>query len=373
MEIDVSGYKKKNVKNSKKRKEFPIIFKGGVNDKLKMIMYRELKVMLKSGVTLEEAFTLLISQYKNKKLLSGLKRIKSELLKGKTLVYSMSQVKFFTPFEINSLSVGEQTKTLPKVLEELELFFEKKNKLKSQIKTVLTYPTFVISITFAVLVFMLRNVVPMFQKVFRQFNSDLPSLTRRIIYISDNFSYFLLCLVLVFVVICFFYFKFRDNASFRRISSGIILKLPFIGSMVKAIYLSRFCNALGLLLGANVSIVDSLSFIKEMIIFYPIESSIDGIKKEIIKGKSLTNSLKEYPFYDNRMISMIKISEEVNQLEDMFNYLASLYSEEVETKSKRIGVLIEPIIIIVIGGLVGVILIAMYLPMFDLSKILNSN
>ncbi|SEC56503.1 type IV pilus assembly protein PilC [Tenacibaculum sp. MAR_2009_124] len=373
MEIDVKKYKRKKVKKPGKNLGFDFVFGGKVSDKLKMIMYRELKVMLKSGVTLEEAFSLLISQYKNKKIILGLKKIREELLKGKTLFFSISQVKFFTPFEINSLSIGEQTKTLPRVLEELEMFFEKKNKLKSQIKTVLTYPAFVISITLGVLVFMLRNVVPMFRKVFRQFNSDLPSLTKKIIYVSDNFSFFLLIIIGVCAFVFLFYIKFRDSDKFRRITSNGVLKTPFIGSMVKSIYLSRFCNAMGLLLGANVSIVESLTLIKEMIMFYPIESSIDDIKKEIVKGKSLTNSLKKHTFYDNRMTSMIKISEEVNELEDMFNYLASLYSEEVEIKSKRIGVIIEPIIIIVIGSLVGVILIAMYLPMFDLSKILNSN
>ncbi|CAM1359197.1 type II secretion system F family protein [Tenacibaculum xiamenense] len=373
MEIDVKHYRRKKVNKPKKNQGLSFSLDFKVNDKLKMIMYRELKVMLKSGVTLEEAFTLLISQYKNKKLVSGLKKIKEELLKGKTLVFAMNQVKFFTPFEINSLSIGEQTKTLPKVLEELELYFEKKNKLKSQIKTVLTYPAFVIAITIGVLVFMLRNVVPMFQKVFRQFNSDLPELTKKIIYISDNFSFFLLLIVVFLVITFLFYFKFKDTNRFRSITSRVILKIPFIGSMVKSIYLSRFCNALALLLGANVSIVESLTFIKEMITFYPIESSIDNIKKDIVKGRSLTDSLKKHTFFDNRMVSMIKISEEVNELEDMFNYLASLYSEEVETKSKRIGVIIEPVIIIVIGSLVGVILIAMYLPMFDLSKILNSN
>ena len=373
MEIDVSAYKKKKVKKNKNKKNFQFFFKAKVGDKLKTMMYRELKVMLKSGVSLEEAFTLLISQYKNKKLIEGLTTVREELLKGKTLVFSMGKVKFFTPFEINSLSIGEQTKTLPKVLEELEFFFEKKHKLKSQIKTVLTYPAFVIAITLGVLIFMLRNVVPMFQKVFRQFNSDLPNLTKRIIYLSENFSLFLTLLILFFVFIFLVYLKFKDTDKFRSVTSAFILKIPFIGSMVKSIYLSRFCNAMGLLLGANVSIVDSLTFIKEMITYYPIESSIEPIKNNIIRGKSLTDTLRMHTFYDHRMVTMIKVSEQVNELEEMFNYLASLYSEEVETKSKRIGVIIEPVIIIIIGSLVGVILIAMYLPMFDLSKILNSN
>lgn len=373
MEIDLREYETKKTKQRQRNTIFDFNLIVSVSDKSKMMMYKELKVMLSSGVSLEEAIAILITQYKNKKLISGLKAVRKELLKGKTLVFALSQVNFFTSFEINSLSIGEQSNTLPKILSELGVFYEKKNKLKSHIKTALTYPVFVIVITFAVLTFMLRNVVPMFQKVFRQFNSELPELTKKIIYISDNFSFFLMVSIVLLTIIILVYFKLRSKDSFRDITSKIILKVPFIGSLIRNIYLSRFCNTMGLLLGANVALVESLTLVKKMITFYPIESSVDNLKKNITKGKSLTNSLRQHPFFDTRMISMIKVSEEVNELEDMFNYLGRLYSEEVEISSKRIGVIIEPLIIILVGGLVGVILISMYLPMFDLSKIINSN
>lgn len=376
MKIDISNYEKKKLTVANKkvdRASFFDFFQPGLNDKVKSRLYRELKVLLKSGITIEDGLAILIEQTKSKKLRDILNIVYLELLKGKTLVFSMSKIKSFTSFEINTLSIGEQTNTLPRVLQELEVFFERKYKLKNQIITVLSYPAFVIIITIAVLVFMLRNVVPMFEKVFKQFNSELPGLTRKIIYLSNNFSYFSTAVILILISAILFHYKYKSNDKYRFVTSSFVLRIPFFGRIVKVIYMSRFCRALNLLLSSKVSIVDSLSFVEAMIEFYPIENSIPKIKEDIIKGYSLGESLKKYNIYDINLVSMVKVSEKVSELDDMFNYLTEQYTDEVDTKSKRIGALIEPFIIIIIGSLVGVIMISMYLPMFDLSKILNSN
>ncbi|WP_428741586.1 type II secretion system F family protein [Tenacibaculum sp.] len=377
MKINVREFKQETP--SKKKDSKPVlsrlthVLKYKLSDKIKSKFYRELKVLLKSGITVEEALFILMNQTSKKELKSLMIKTHQELLKGRSLVDSIAVTNSFSPFEINTLAIGEETKSLPKVLAELEVFYDRKHKLKSQIITVLTYPFFVILITIAVLIFMLRSVVPMFEKVFRQFNSELPSLTRKIIYISNNFSYIMAFFTCATVLVVFVYIKYRNTEKYRKLISKILLGLPFIGGMIKAVYLSRFCRALNLLLSSRVSLVESLGFVKMMIGFYPIESSIDRIKDDIVKGSSFSDSLKKHKIYDVNLVSMVKVSEEVNELDEMFNYLTEQYTEEVDTKSKRLGVLIEPFIIIIIGGLVGTIMIAMYLPMFDLSKILNSN
>lgn len=377
MKINVKDYNSKSVESKKKQNSFDIssfsFFQSGINDKARTKLYRELKVLLKSGITVEEALSILIQQTKNSKLKSILEATYKELLKGKTLVFSMSTSGAFSSFEINTILIGEETKNLPKVLEELEIFFDRKHKLKNQIITVLTYPAFVILITIGVLVFMLRNVVPMFEKVFRQFNSELPDLTKKIIYLSNNFSSFMWGFLLVILISIILYARYKKTNNFRKLSSSIVLRIPFFGRIVKIIYLSRFCRALSLLLSSRVPIIDALGFVKSMIGFYPIEKSIDQIKKDILKGQTLAGSLKKHKVYDVNLVSMVKVSEEVNELDEMFNYLTEQYTNEVDTKSKRIGALIEPFIIIIIGSLVGVIMIAMYLPMFNLSKVLNPN
>lgn len=378
MKIDVKDYKQKErvFKKSKPEKlQFNLnqVLQLKLNDKIKSKFYRELKVLLRSGITIEEAIFILINQTKKKSLKIVIEVVYQQLQKGKTLVDSVSKTNSFTPFEVNTLAIGEATKKLPKVLEELEVFYERKHRLKSQIVTVLTYPAFVIIITIAVLIFMLRSVVPMFEKVFKQFNSELPSLTKKIIYLSNNFSSVLVFFLGSIFLMILGYIKYGKRDNIRKLISLTLLKIPFFGGMIKAVYLSRFCRGMNLLLSSRVSLVESLSFVKTMVGFYPIESSIDSIKKDIVKGQSLSESLKKYSIYDINLVSMVRVAEEVNELDEMFGYLTEQYTEEVDTKSKRMGVLIEPFIIIIIGGLVGVIMIAMYLPMFDLSKILNSN
>ncbi|CAA0143661.1 General secretion pathway protein GspF [Tenacibaculum maritimum] len=375
MKINAKDYRNRFKANKKRQSvaSYDDLFKLSISDKRKSSFYRELEVLLKSGVTIEESLSILLAQTKTKSLRKAIEPIYEELLKGKSLVSSMERTGSFSSFETNTIAIGEETKNLPKVLAELQVFYEGKHKLKNQIVTVLTYPIFVIIITVAVLIFMLRNVVPMFEKVFKQFNSELPNLTKKVIYLSNNFSYFFLSFIIFALLIVVFHIKYRRKSTYRDMSSKVVLKIPFFGKMIQLIYLSRFCRALSLLLSSKVSLVESLSFVKAMIGFYPIESSIDEIKKSIMKGGTLGNGLKKHKIYDLNLVSMVKVSEEINELDEMFSYLAEQYNNEVETKSKRIGVLIEPLIIIIIGGLVGVIMIAMYLPMFDLSKILNSN
>lgn len=377
MKIDVKQYQKQKKKRTKNKVDLQFtlvkLLQQGLSDKIRFRFYRELKVLLKSGITVEEALSILMVQTKNKTLKNAMEIIHQELLKGKKLVTAMNKTNSFSSFEVNTIAIGEETKNLPKVLEGLEIFYDRKHKLKSQIVTVLTYPIFVITITIGVLVFMLRNVVPMFEKVFRQFNNELPSLTRKIVYISNNFSYIMGFVLIIVAIIIFIYFRYGKTEKYREITTTAILKIPFFGGMVKSIYLSRFCRAMSLLLSSKVSLVESLNFVKVMIGFYPIENSIEYIKSDIIKGNSLGNSLQKHNIYDVNLVSMVKVSEEVNELDEMFNYLTEQYTNEVDTKSKRIGALIEPFIIIIVGGLVGVIMISMYLPMFDLSKILNAN
>ncbi len=285
----------------------------------------------------------------------------------------MKKANVFSTYEIYSVEIGEETKNLVHIFNELQLFFYRKTQIKRQVITVSAYPAFVILITILVLVFMLRSVVPMFAKVFKQFGGELPNLTKKIIYLSDNSSFifgFISVVILVFIGI---HFYFRKEDSYRNLISKSVLKIPFFGKIINTIYLARFCQSMSLLLSSKKPLIDSLKLIQKMINYYPIEATINKMTKDIIKGKSLGNSMANFSVYDTNLVSMVKVAEEVNQLDTMFNTLATQYSEDVEYKTKTIGAVMEPLIITIIGLIVGVIMIAMYLPMFDLSKILNRN
>lgn len=375
MKIDLTEYSKKKPIDRSEKKDYNLDFTFfySFNDKKKEKFYKELKILLQSGVNLKKAIDIILEQTKNKNDKTIIETINKEILNGKSLTLAMKKTGVFSTYEIYSVEIGEETKNLDHIFNELQLFFYRKTQIKRQIITVSAYPAFVIVITILVLVFMLRSVVPMFAKVFKQFGGELPNLTRKIIYLSDHSSFIFGFISIVVLLLVAIHFYFKKENSYRNFISKITLKIPFFGKIINTIYLARFCQSMSLLLSSKKPLIDSLNLIKKMINYYPIESTITKITDDIVKGKSLGNSMANHKVYDRNLVSMIKVAEEVNQLDTMFDTLSTQYSEDVEYKTKTIGVIMEPLIITIIGLIVGVIMIAMYLPMFDLSKILNRN
>ena len=148
--------------------------------------------------------------------------------------------------------------------------------------------------------------------------------------------------------------------------------MPVIGPMITKIYLARFCQSMKLLLGAKTKLIDALELIEKMIAFYPIEVALKQVRKEVMKGKSLNEGLSGFKIFNKRMLSLIKVSEEVNQPEKIFEKLSQQLSDEVDHQNALLSKLIEPIFIVVLGVIVGFILVAMYLPMFKLSTTIGA-
>lgn len=378
MEVNIKDYSKKQKAQKKPSKDskglrFDISFQRGFTDKNKERFYRELSVLLASGITLKKALEIVLQQTKNKKNKETLQQIFDAIVAGKSLHDSVKRSKKFSAYEVYSIKIGEETNNLKEIFEELRLFFDRRIQIRRQITTISAYPIFVVLIAISVLTFMLKSVVPMFGKVFKQFGKELPSLTKKIIYLSNNFTTILIVFFLIVVAIIVIHRLNRKTNGYRKFFSSLFLKIPFLGPLIRTIYLARFCQTLSLLLGAKLPLIESLDLIKRIINYHPIESTLEEIKKDIITGKPFGESLGKHKIYESSLVSMIKVAEEVNELDEMLNKLSKQYTEEVEFKTKTFGVVMEPLIITIIGGLVGVIMIAMYLPMFDLSKILNAN
>ena len=168
------------------------------------------------------------------------------------------------------------------------------------------------------------------------------------------------------------HFLLREKDKYRDVISKIVLRIPYFGNLIRKIYISRFCQSMNLLITSKTTLLTSLSLTSKMIGFYPIEKSIEKIKSDITKGASLHESLRKHSIYENKLVSMVEVAEQINQLDTMFERLTEQYNEEINHQTKMIGVILEPLIIIVIGVIVGIIMVSMYAPMFDLSKIINS-
>lgn len=350
-------------------KEFS--FSKKIGAKQREALYKDLYTLLSASVDFRTALDILANQQKKKVIKNLILDIKEQIINGRSFHEALKQTGNFSAYEYFSIKIGEETKKLPLVLMELHKYFKRQIKLRKQIVSVITYPAFVLTLTVGVLYFMLSYVVPMFKSVFNQFDADLPDLTKNIIALSEKFPTILAVSAGTILLLIVLFKAYKQNKTFRYYKSKILLRIPYFGKLAKMIYLARFCQFLDLLLTSKTPLTDSLEMVKKMIGFYPIESSIEPIRKDIIKGSSFSAAMSKHSIYEYKLISMIEVAEEINELDTMFSRLADEYDEEVEHRTKMIGVILEPLIIIFIGLIVGVIMVAMYAPMFDLSKIIN--
>ena len=215
---------------------------------------------------------------------------------------------------------------------------------------------------------MLKFVVPMFGDIFKRFGGKLPWITEKIIGVSNGIQNNFWRVFIVLLLLAAFIFFTRKTEKFRQVFSKMVLRLPLIGNLVQKIYLARFCNSMRLLINAKLPLLRAIALIRQMIRYYPIESSLQKVEDDILKGKSLHESLQQFEVYPSKMIQLVKVGEETNQLDYFFGKISEQYIEEVEYKTSTLSSMMEPLIIIFLGLVVGIILISMYLPLFQMSN-----
>lgn len=347
------------------------LFGNSFSNKIKEDFYTELSVLLKAGITLKDALELIENAIKKKQHKEKLSIITTDIVSGSSLSEAIKTQKEFTDYEYYSLKIGEETGTLTQVSEQLGAFYARKNDQRRNLISALTYPIIILSTAVLVVVFMLQYVVPMFQDIFEQQKVELPAITKFIIYISEFMKSYGWLLLMVILALVFSRAFFNKKQWFKKVKDRFILKLPFIGDFVKTVYLSQFTQAVTLLTASKVPVVNSIQLVKQMIDFYPLQNALEAVEQNILKGKSLSESLKQHKLFDDKMVALVKVAEETNQNEFIFERLNMQYNTQVEQRSKLLSTIMEPIIIMIVGVLVGVILIAMYLPMFKLSSVLG--
>jgi type IV pilus assembly protein PilC len=345
-----------------------VSFGNSFSNKKKEVFYLDLHVLLEAGLTLKDGLSLIAEDKKKESDL--IKRIINELVGGKNLSEAIKNQKEFSAYEYHSLKIGEQTGALLSVTKELGFFYKRKNEQKRTVMSALSYPIVVLCTAVLAILFMLQFVVPMFADIFKQNKVELPWITKKIVATSLYFQEYWWVL-LMFVLTIFITIQFVKNKSwYFKWKSLIILKLPFLGAFVKKIKVAQFTQAIALLTSAKVPLLNSLQLTKKMITFYPLESALNSIENDILKGESLHKAIKKHDFFDKKMVSLIKVADETNQNETIFQRLTNQYNEEIEYFSKTISATLEPIIILILGAIVATILIAMYLPMFKLSTVI---
>ena len=345
-----------------------VFFGESFGNKKKQAFYQELAVLLKAGITIKEALILIIESLKKTTDKELIQTVLDDVINGKPFSEALLVSKSFSEYEFYSLKIGEETGTTAQICHELGVFYERKNEQKRIIIAALTYPAIVLTTALFVVVFMLSYVVPMFQDIFKQNNVELPILTRIIVKLSGIVKSFGIYGILLFVVVFVLAQIFKDNAIYKKTVHYFILKIPVLGPFISKVYLAQFTQAVTLLTTAKVPMLNSIQMVKKMIRFVPLQEALEKVEISILKGNSLSISLKQNSMFDNRIISLVKVAEETNQTEYVFKQLNEQYNQEVILQSKVMTTILEPFIILFVGIIVAVLLIAMYLPMFQLSS-----
>jgi len=339
-----------------------------LNDKKKEYLYLELSSLLLAGINMKSSFELIITDQPNAKDKALYQTIRQAVLEGATFSSALKQTGKFSLYEVYSLQIGEETGKLIEVLQDLAKFYNNKIRQRRKIVSALTYPCIVLSTSLGAVFFMLKFVVPMFGDIFKRFGGKLPWITEKIIGVSNGIQNNFWRVLIVLLLIAGFILFTRKTEKFRQVFSKLVLRLPLIGNLVQKIYLARFCNSMRLLINAKLPLLRAIALIRQMISYYPIESSLQKVEDDILKGKSLHEALQRFKVYPSKMIQLVKVGEETNQLDYFFGKISEQYIEEVEYKTSTLSSMMEPLIIIFLGLVVGIILISMYLPLFQMSN-----
>jgi type IV pilus assembly protein PilC len=355
---------KRTEENSLLKKEFT--FGNLLSDKRKEEFYSELVILLAAGLDLKGSLDIIISGQRNakvKKLYSG---ILDQIIHGASFSEAIEKWKEFSVHEFYSIRIGEESGRLMEVLQELSHYFRKRLKQRKQLVSAFSYPTVIFLTAFGAVFFMMNFIVPLFADAFKRFNSDLPALTLFIINLSDGFrKWWWIILLIIGGITALFAFS-RKKEWFRRLSSTLLLKLPLFGPLIQKVYLARFCQSMALMTGAKTPLIQALDLVSRMMGLYPFEVALKKIQDDIYHGKLLYEAMTPFKVFEPRMVSLIKVGEETNRLDDIFKRLYEQYSEETDHQTALLSTMLEPLLIVLIGGMVAIILVAMYLPMFKL-------
>jgi type IV pilus assembly protein PilC len=356
-------------KLSEKGKEFNIpSFGGGVDSKELAIFTRQFSVMIDAGLPLVQCLEILAGQQENitfQKILNG---VRGSVEGGATLSASMKQFeKVFDPLYYNMVEAGETGGILDTILQRLSSYIEKNVKLKRAVQSAMIYPAAVLGIAGGVIILLLWKVVPIFTQLFNGLGVDLPLPTRIVIMLS-NFvgSIYGFIIAFFFAGAVFALKSWYGTPQGRMAIDTIILKIPLIGPLMRKIAVARFTRTLGTLISSGVPILEGLDITARTSGNAVIERAITQTRKAVEAGRSLVDPLKDTGVFPGMVTQMIGVGEQTGAMDAMLQKIADFYEDEVDAAVKDLLTAMEPIMIVVLGVVVGGIVISMYLPLFSL-------
>lgn len=345
---------------------------GGLFDKKVTIkdlsvMSRQLATMIGAGLPLLKSLTILADQSENPKLATTLDEVRGAVEEGGTFSDSLAKhPRIFPPIFVNLVRAGEVGGFLETSLESVAKNYEKEVELKATIKSALTYPVVVLIMALLAVVGMILFIVPVFDDLFTDLGGELPLPTRILVGISQNMVW-LGPLVIVGVIVGTIWWRAnRHTPKFRSVWEPMLLKMPVFGDLFKKIAIARFTRNFGTMIGSGVPILQALSIIGSTSGNWQIEQAVQSVQDSVRQGRTIAAPLALQPIFPSMVTQMIAVGEDSGALETMLEKIADFYDSEVQSTTEALTSLIEPLMIAFLGVILGGMIVALYLPIFDI-------
>ncbi|WP_301672796.1 type 4 pilus assembly protein PilG [Neisseria blantyrii] len=337
------------------------------------VFTRQLSTMIKAGLPLMQAFEIVARGHGNPSMTEMLMEIRNNVEQGSTLSRAFSNhPKYFDRFYCNLVAAGETGGVLESLLDKLAVYKEKTQAIRKKVKTALTYPVSVIAVAIGLVFVMMIFVLPAFKEVYANMGAELPALTQTVMDMSDFFvSYgWMVLIALGFAIYGFLKLKARSIKIQRRMDA-LLLRMPIFGDIVRKGTIARWGRTTATLIAAGVPLVDVLDSTAGAAGNLIYEEATREIRTRVIQGLSMTSGMRATELFPNMMVQMSSIGEESGSLDDMLNKAAEFYEDEVDNAVGRLSAMMEPIIIVILGLVIGTLLVAMYLPLFNLGNVVG--
>ena len=354
------------VKEQGKEIAVPIL-RGGVSQKELAIFTRQFSVMIDAGLPLVQCIEILGTQSENKVFQKVLLQVRQDVESGSTLADAFRKhPKVFDDLYSNMIAAGEAGGILDTILQRLANYIEKAVKLRRAVRSAMIYPIAVISIAALVVTIILWKVIPTFAALFAGLGAELPLPTRMVIAASEFIGRYFLLLVFLIAAAIYAVKRYHGTYKGRRVIDGLLLKMPLLGPVLRKIAVARFCRTLGTLVSSGVPILEALEITAKTAGNAVVEDAIMATRKSIEEGKTISEPLKDTEVFPPMVVHMIAVGEQTGALDAMLSKIADFYEEEVDAAVENMLTLLEPIMILFLGIVIGGIVVSMYLPMFSL-------
>ena len=341
---------------------------GKIKEQEVVIFTRQFATMIDAGLPLVQCLDILSRQAENKEFAKVIGQVKTDVESGDSLADALRKhPKVYGNFYVNMVEAGEAGGMLDSILTRLAAYMEKAAALKSEVRGAMVYPAVIVSIAILVVVFLLIYVIPVFAEMFDSFGGTLPAPTRFVMYLSDLVQAYILYAVPLVVALFLLFKRFYRTDKGRLVVDKLVLKFPVFGPLVQKVAVAKFTRTLGTLISSGVPIIDALEITARTAGNKVVEGAVLSLITSIKEGETIAEPLSREAIFPPMVVQMIEVGESAGALDAMLNKIADFYDEEVDTAVKALTKLMEPMLMVFLGAVVGGMVVAMYLPIFKIA------